>query len=140
MSAQQSRPDAIRVLASVIRKDGMFLLCQRPEHKRHGGLWEFPGGKVESGESDLEAADRELTEELGVRALVVGQVEFSISDPGSPFVIEFLDTQIDGEPQCIEHASHAWAPLHELPRYELAPSDRRYVEFLLSQPRRTDAP
>ena len=56
----------MRVLATVIRRDGRLLVCQRPSHKRHGGLWEFPGGKVEPGESDLAASRRELAEELGV--------------------------------------------------------------------------
>ncbi len=45
----------VRVVAAVIEKDGKVLVCQRPTHKRHGGLWEFPGGKVERGESDFEA-------------------------------------------------------------------------------------
>jgi hypothetical protein len=45
----------IRVLASVIERDQRLLVCRRPLHKRHGGLWEFPGGKVREGESDLEA-------------------------------------------------------------------------------------
>ncbi len=49
----------IRVLASVIERDHRLLVCRRPLHKRHGGLWEFPGGKVREGESDLEAARRE---------------------------------------------------------------------------------
>ena len=49
-----------RVVASVIEVDGKLLVCQRPAHKRHGGLWEFPGGKIEPGESDFEAVEREL--------------------------------------------------------------------------------
>ena len=95
----------IRVIASVIRRNGRVLLCKRPVHKRHGDLWEFPGGKVEAGESDLEAARRELAEELNVRVLSVGPVTFSVADPGSDFVIEFLPVEIQGEPACIEMLS-----------------------------------
>jgi 8-oxo-dGTP pyrophosphatase MutT (NUDIX family) len=53
------------VLAAVIRRQDRYLVCRRPAHKRHGGLWEFPGGKLEPGETLLEAARRELREELG---------------------------------------------------------------------------
>ena len=56
----------VRVLAAVIKRNERYLICKRPENKRHGGLWEFPGGKIEIGESNFEAAVRELREELGV--------------------------------------------------------------------------
>lgn len=122
------------VLAAVVRRTDKYLICQRPAHKRHGRLWEFPGGKVEAGESLLEAAQRELAEELGVKTLTVGAPLFSIADPGSEFLIEFVPTMIDGEPQCLEHLDLRWVPLEELPSLQLAPSDHRFVEFLLSAP------
>src|SRR5690606_20769929 len=71
-SKAQATHCTIRVLAAVIRRDGRWLVCRRPAHKRHGGLWEFPGGKLEPGESLLEAATRELEEELAVRVTGVG--------------------------------------------------------------------
>ncbi len=120
------------VLAAVIERDGNYLVCQRPPHKRHGSLWEFPGGKVEVGESQFETVSRELAEELGVRVLSVGLTVLSIVDPGSEFVIEFVPTTIQGDPQCLEHASMSWISLSELPSLELAPSDRRFVDFLRS--------
>jgi 8-oxo-dGTP diphosphatase len=119
----------IRVVASVIQRNGKLLVCERPAHKRHGGLWEFPGGKIEPGESDLDAARRELGEELAVEVVAVGAVEFSVLDPGSDFQIDFLPVRIEGEPQCIEHSRIAWAGDDELLTLPLAPSDRRYVEF-----------
>src|SRR5258708_6415849 len=54
----------IHVVAAIIERDGRFLLCRRNPLKRHGGLWEFPGGKLESGENHCDAAKRELYEEL----------------------------------------------------------------------------
>lgn len=120
------------VLASVIERDGNYLVCQRPAHKRHGSLWEFPGGKVEAGETHLEAARRELAEELDVRVLSVGSVMFSVADPGSEFLIEFVPTTIHGSPKCLEHMDLRWMSLPELPSLELAPSDRRFVDFLRS--------
>ena len=120
------------VLAAVIKRDGNYLICQRPAHKRHGGLWEFPGGKVEAGETHFEAARRELAEELDVRVLSVGSAIFSIADPGSEFLIEFVPTTIHGSPKCLEHMDLRWMSLRDLPSLELAPSDRRFVDFLHS--------
>ena len=121
----------IRVLAAVIQQNDRFLVCQRPFHKRHGGLWEFPGGKVKDGETDLAAARRELQEELGVHVTEVGPVERSVKDPGSEFVIEFLPVNIQGEPQCLEHEALVWTREGDLLDLDLAPSDRRYVEVRL---------
>lgn len=120
------------VLAAVIERNGEYLVCQRPLHKRHGSLWEFPGGKVEVGETHFEAARRELAEELGVCVLSVGLAIFSIADPGSKFLIEFVPATINGTPKCLEHMDLKWMSLTDLPSLELAPSDRQFVNFLRS--------
>lgn len=117
----------IRVVASVIERNGRVLVCQRPTHKRHGGLWEFPGGKVEPGESAFAAVERELREELDIGVRAVGEPLFSVADPGSDFVIEFLPVEIEGEPACIEHAAIEWVEEDALVRVALAPSDHRYA-------------
>src|SRR5579872_7101219 len=129
----QHEPPA-RVLAAVVRAGDRYLVCRRPAHKRHGGLWEFPGGKLEANESTLEAADRELREELGVEVVAVSDVLFSVHDPESPFLIEFVPADIRGTPQCLEHQELRWTTLQDLPSLDLAPSDRRFVEFLLAGP------
>jgi 8-oxo-dGTP diphosphatase len=116
----------------VIRRGERYLVCQRPAHKRHGGLWEFPGGKLEPGETMLVAARRELSEELSVGVQSIQGVEFAINDPGSPFVIEFCRVQIDGDPVCLEHQSIAWVTLGELLELALAPSDRKFAIHLCS--------
>lgn len=120
----------IRVVAAVVRIGAQFLICQRPTHKRHGGLWEFPGGKCDAGETDEQAITRELAEELGVEVISVGSALFLAEDPDSPFVIVFLPVEIRGTPICLEHAAIAWAARHELTAYELAPSDARFVTSL----------
>ncbi len=120
----------IRVIAAVVRDGDRLLVCQRPAHKRHGGLWEFPGGKCEDGESDTQAITRELAEELGVEVVAAGNVLFSASDPGSPFMVVFIPVDILGEPVCLEHAALAWVSPPELATYALAPSDARFVNFL----------
>lgn len=119
-----------RVVAAVIRDGDQFLICQRPAHRRHGCLWEFPGGKCEAGETDAQAITRELAEELGVEVSAAGDALFAALDPDSSFVIAFLPVDIRGEPVCIEHAALAWASRHEMTAYELAPSDARFLNSL----------
>jgi mutator protein MutT len=122
--------NSIRVVAAVIGRDGRLLICERPQHKRHGGLWEFPGGKVERGETEFAAVQRELREELGVEVMAVGNVEYCVADPGSRFVIEFLPVAIVGEPVCHEHTRLKWVSPSKLLSYALAPSDHQYAVFL----------
>jgi 8-oxo-dGTP diphosphatase len=123
----------IRVLAAVVQRDDRYLVCRRPVHKRHGGLWEFPGGKLEPDESLSDAAHREMREELGVEVRDVGEPLLGVADAGSPFVIEFVPLSIVGEPRCIEHSAVAWLTIDALRKLELAPSDRTFVEFLVEQ-------
>ena len=122
-----------RVIAAVIARDGKLLLCLRPAHKRHGGLWEFPGGKMQAGETILDAVRRELAEELGVEALSVGEVHLSVPDPGSTFVIDFVEATIQGIPSSTEHPEIAWVEAERLIDLPLAPSDRVFAEHLLSR-------
>jgi len=121
-----------RVIGAVIARGDKLLVCQRPAHKRHGGLWEFPGGKLEPGESDETAARRELAEELGVHVESVGEAEVEIADAGSPFLIAFVPVEASGTPVCHEHTAMTWGTLSELVLLPLAPSDRRYVEWRLA--------
>ena len=123
--------NSIRVIAAVISREDRLLICERPLHKRHGGLWEFPGGKCEPGESDRAAISRELEEELGVQLLDLGTELFAIDDPDSPFRIAFIPVTIAGEPTCHEHRALTWAKLEELAQLPLAPSDRRFVGSLM---------
>lgn len=120
----------VPVLAAVIRRGDRYLLCQRPRHKRHGGLWEFPGGKLEPGESLADAAARELREELGLELEAAGDVLLSVRDPGSSFVIQFASVRARGEPRALEHEALVWLTPAEAAALELAPSDRRFVEWL----------
>lgn len=121
------------VIAAVIERDGEFLLCRRPLQKRHGGLWEFPGGKIESGETLLQAAQRELKEELAMQAGSIGDVLFSVLDSASGYTIKFVPVSAEGAPQLLEHSELAWLSKSKLLDIDLAPSDRIFVEYLLGQ-------
>ncbi len=123
--------ETTRVLAAVVLRDGRVLLARRPPGKRHAGLWELPGGKFLPGETPLEAARRELSEELGVEAVSLGALLQAVPDPGSPFLVEFHHVEIRGEPQALEHEALAWVSPEELPLYSLAPSDRAFVASFL---------
>jgi mutator protein MutT len=105
-----------------------MLLCRRPSHKRHGGLWEFPGGKLEPHETLLDAVRRELLEELQVRATSVGEPLFTCQDPGSAFVIEFVEVMAEGEPAALEHEEVRWVTVAEANRLQLAPADEAFVK------------
>ncbi len=119
-----------QVIAAVIRRDRSFLVCKRPAHKHHGGKWEFPGGKLEEGESFFEAAQRELCEELGLQVLSIGDDLFTIVDPGAQVEIHFIDVAVQGEPIAHEHEALSWEALGSLFDLDLAPSDRAFVHFL----------
>jgi 8-oxo-dGTP diphosphatase len=122
-----------RVAAAVIQLDGRFLLCCRPPGKRYAGLWEFPGGKLAPGESLHHGIERELAEELGVRTQRVEDVELSVPDPGSGFIIDFARVSIFGTPEAREHADLAWVLAEKLLDHPLAPSDHEFVVYLLGR-------
>ena len=120
----------VAVIAAVIQRGDKYLLGQRPESKRHGGLWEFPGGKVHDGESRLEAIRRELAEELALKAVRIERLLFSVVDKGSPYVIEFVETVIEGTPIPYEHSEIAWLTIGELDALRLAPADAAFAAHL----------
>lgn len=121
-----------RVVAAVISHGDALLVGQRPYEKRHGGLWEFPGGKCHPGEDDAAALRREMAEELGVQVVEVGEEEFAAHDPGSSYLIVFVPVRIIGDPLCREHIDLHWGPPSDLMQLPLAPSDRRFVEYRLA--------
>lgn len=128
----------IPVVAAVIHRDGRYLVGRRPPDKRHGDLWEFPGGKMDTGETMLEATTRELREELDMDVTGIGSTLFSAQDGASGFTIHFIATSAVGEPRALEHSELGWFTPTELDRMALAPSDARFVRYLIGVQRTTD--
>lgn len=107
-----------------------MLLCQRPEGKRFGLLWEFPGGKVEAGESPEAALERELREELDVETRT-GRVMDALrmdSRGGGDLLLLFYESElVRGEPRTVECRALDWALPEEVAAYDLAPADRLFL-------------
>ncbi len=120
----------VHVVAAVVRDGQRYLLCQRPADKRHGGLWEFPGGKVLESETFEAATRRELVEELGVRTTTVHAEIGRFQDEGSPFLIHFLRVEIEGAPFAHEHQQVEWFSLADMRDLPLAPADKALVDLL----------
>jgi mutator protein MutT len=121
----------IRVVAAVVEREGRYLVGRRPRQKRHGGLWEFPGGKLDEGESIADAAERELDEELGLTVTEMGRRLLAIEDEGSPFVIEFHAVHVEGSAIAHEHEELGWFSALELTTMQLAPADRTCALWLV---------
>ena len=124
------------VAAGLVFESGHLLITQRPPGGHLGGLWEFPGGKLEPGESWEEALVRELREELDI-AVVVGR-EFSRVQhayPGREVRLRFFVCRIvSGIPSPVGCSAVAWVGPHELERFEFPEADRQLLDQLPSAP------
>jgi len=121
--------NSITVVAVVVRRGDRYLLGLRPAHKHHGGLWEFPGGKLEPGETLAAAARREVREELRAQLSSCGELLAVMTEGGID--LHFVAAQLAGEPTALEHDSLRWCDLMELRTLSLAPMDRRFVDQTL---------
>ena len=129
--SESARRPLIAVVAAVISRGNLYLLCQRPAGKLHAGLWEFPGGKVRDGETHAAALERELSEELGLRVANAGPSRYERADKDAGVTVVFHDVEVIGEPQLVEHAAIGWCPVDALTRMSLAPSDADFVRDAL---------
>lgn len=120
------------VVAAVIVDGDRVLLTQRRGGTHLAGRWEFPGGKIEPGESPEEALAREITEEIGVRVRVGDALDVTFwRYPAKDVLLIFYRCDIvEGEVRDLEVAAHAWATGEELDGYEFPPADERVVAKL----------
>jgi 8-oxo-dGTP diphosphatase len=117
----------IPVSAGILKKDNLILVGQRPENHTLAGLWEFPGGKIELGESPEQALARELNEELGIEA-EVGELKIACTHSYSDVGIIILFYEIlfwKGEPKTKHHINLQWVKPSELPNMKIPDANRK---------------
>jgi 8-oxo-dGTP diphosphatase len=121
------------VVAAVIECDGQVLIGQRPAGKRHGLKWEFPGGKVEPGEAPEEALRRELEEELGIQAVIGGQMaDYEYTYPAREPIrlIFFAVEEFTGLIKNRVFEQVRWETRERLPTYDFLEGDVDFVGIL----------
>ncbi|MBI1947223.1 MAG: 8-oxo-dGTP diphosphatase MutT [Deltaproteobacteria bacterium] len=122
----------IRVVAALIRAEGKVLLTQRKPGKHLGMSWEFPGGKVEEGETDDQALIRELREELGV-TVVVGTRCFETRHhygAREMHLVVYRCRVVEGEPKALEAHALEWVDERRVGEREFLPADKPLVHGL----------
>ena len=127
------RPIWIPVVTGLLRKNGMVLLGQRPQGHSLAGQWEFPGGKIEIGESPQKALERELREELEIEA-EIGELKFAnthhYGEKG--VILLFYDVPFwKGEPKATHHSLLQWVRPDQIPELEIPEANRRILTTIL---------
>ncbi len=118
--------------AMISREDGRILICQRPETKARALGWEFPGGKIESGETVQEALIRECREELAIDICAgaeIAQVEYAYPDVCVHLHLLACSIQ-SGAPAALEHREIRWVLPAEFSEYDFCPADRQLIDQL----------
>ena len=116
----------IKVVAAILEKENKILIAKKREGKPLAGLWEFPGGKIEEGETPEESLIRELMEEMNIKVRVNEYVGESIYDYGDGKVISlkgFTAEIIEGDIKLTDHDEYKWITLEEICNYRIAPAD-----------------
>ena len=132
LRARRGGEITVKVTAGILRQNGLVLIARRKPGKHMAGKWEFPGGKIEQGESPEESLARELAEELDVRARV-GDLLCQAAWEGDGISLDLMVYRVEGfegTPSLREHEEIRWVAPQDLRTYDLADSDRRVVEIL----------
>jgi len=126
-------PRTIRVVAAVIERGGRYLITQRRASAVLPLLWEFPGGRVEEGESDAAALKREVLFRLGVD-IQTGQLMSFVSHPYERYVVELYlygGTLVQGEPSAVNVNGFRWVASADFESYAFTPADEASMTKLL---------
>jgi 8-oxo-dGTP diphosphatase len=130
-AVHSERTTQLIIVGAAIVANGRVLGCERAEPPESAGRWEFPGGKVEPGESELDALVRECREELDVEIEVGDRVGTDVPlAHGRALLRVWLARLVTGEPQPLEHASLRWLSVDELDSVPWLPADAPIVAEL----------
>lgn len=130
----------LTVVCGIAVRGEHVLLTQRRDEDRFAGQWEFPGGKVESGEEPEEALVRELREELGIEAEVLAPYQFAYHvyerEPGDArgalhVLLLFYLVRFEGEPALRQVADASWVPITELAGHDILKGSAAVIEQLV---------
>ena len=123
------------VVVALIWDSDKFMICQRPEHKARGFLWEFVGGKVEPGETKEQALIRECKEELDVFLSVSGVFMEVIHEyPDLTVHLTLFNATIsEGKPRKLEHNDIRWIAPSEIPNYDFCPADEEILKKIIKE-------
>ncbi|GAB5387289.1 MAG: 8-oxo-dGTP diphosphatase MutT [Alphaproteobacteria bacterium] len=128
------KPVVLVVAVAMIDSDGRVLIAKRPEGKKLAGLWEFPGGKVEPGETPEQALVRELQEELGINTAESCLSPFTFAsheyDDFHLLMPLYLCRVWEGNPQSHEHDGLEWVKPMRLRDYPMPPADEPLIAML----------
>ena len=125
----------VEVVAALIWDGERFLICQRPESKARGLLWEYVGGKVEPGETKEEALIRECREEMGV-TITVGEIFMDVVHEYPDITVHltlFHASIAEGTIRLLEHNAIAWITPYEIPDYDFCPADEDINERIQAE-------
>lgn len=135
--------ELVGVVGAALVRDGTVLASRRTEPPHLAGFWEFPGGKVEAGETDGQAVVRELSEELRVEVEVGSQLGEALAIGRTAQLRVYLCRLVSGEPELVDHDEHRWLGPDELGDVTWLPVDLPLLEplraVLLSQAPAADA-
>jgi mutator protein MutT len=128
----QASSRIVIVVAAVIERDGSFLLTRRLDGTHLAGMWEFPGGKIGSGETHAQALRREIREELDAD-VDVGPLVFETRHayPERTIALHFYRCALRGEPKPLLGQQMKWVPRIELSALEFPPADADLIRLLI---------
>ncbi len=123
----------VQVVAAIFERHGRVLICRRRPDQSHPLQWEFPGGKVEPGETPTQALARELEEELRVRRASGDEIaRYRYAYPGRDPIelIFFRVTRFEGEPHNLIFQEVRWELPKDLPGFDFVEGDRNFIQAL----------
>lgn len=122
----------VHVAVGVIKKDDLIFIAKRHEAQHQGGKWEFPGGKVEAGETVTQALARELKEEIGIdvkSSTPFLEIHHDYPDKSVHLDIHLVEA-FDGEAKHLEGQDHKWVAISDLNNYEFPAANVVIIEKL----------